>query len=89
MPPKQSAGLFGSKKLTREERILVHVLREQHLSDIRSALRERDGVEPTGSEVEVAFELFIAESRRNGLWQRMLDKYLELKIASARAAFGR
>ncbi|OGT22947.1 MAG: hypothetical protein A3C55_06015 [Gammaproteobacteria bacterium RIFCSPHIGHO2_02_FULL_42_13] len=85
-----SGTFFGRSQASRsrpEDRLLLEALRQEYTPVISAKLAGGSDVTPSFDDIAGAFDAFVEELCKTGEWDRLLQKYLERKIAAERARF--
>ena len=69
-------------KQLKEEKLLIKILKNKYRQQMTYEFKsDNPDVEPTHQELEEALDFFIEKLRGEGVLKKMLDEYLQVKIA--------
>ena len=87
---KSKQGLFkpAAKKPLKEEKIMEQALWQESQAEMKETLSEETGQEPSTEDMKRVFQDMLRRMREDGVFQEMMDDYLQKKITAQRARAG-
>jgi hypothetical protein len=82
--PVRDPPIKKKKKLSKEEKLAIHVLKNEYRDRIIRNLSEELERKPTPEEIDEVTNIFIKEVQESGTMQIILDDYLKLKLEDAK-----
>lgn len=77
----KQTGIFSNKKILKEEKMFLIVMREKCFPRVRQETMDELGNKFTEQAAEDNYKLFIQACYRKGIMKKMLDEYLQKRIA--------